>query len=154
MGIMFLVFVPTPYVDACTAWSFPSRWQRMFVGAAGMIFELVLRLALRVCLGEGHGPIRQLVDRATGVTTRCSSPRVTTIIFNANPLLRYDGYYMLSDWLEIPNLRQKSREYLMGLIKRHIFRIKSQQPLPPPGQRLAALSTASRRAFIASLSAW
>src|SRR6185503_19185772 len=59
----------------------------------------------------------------------------TTVIFNANPLLRYDGYYMLSDWLEIPNLQQKSKEYLLGLIKRHVFRIKSQQPLPPVGQR-------------------
>ena len=57
---------------------------------------------------------------------------VTTVIFNANPLLRYDGYYMLSDYLEIPNLQQKSREYMLGLIKRHVFRIKSQQPLPPP----------------------
>jgi putative peptide zinc metalloprotease protein len=60
----------------------------------------------------------------------------TTVIFNANPLLRYDGYYMLSDYLEIPNLQQKSKDYLLGLIKRHVFRIKSQQPLPPISQRL------------------
>jgi putative peptide zinc metalloprotease protein len=60
---------------------------------------------------------------------------VSTILFNANPLLRYDGYYILSDFLEIPNLRQKSMEYSLGLIKRHIFRVKEQQPLPPPGQR-------------------
>src|SRR5262249_2554449 len=59
----------------------------------------------------------------------------TTVLFNANPLLRYDGYYMLSDYLEIPNLQQKSKDYLTGLIKRHIFKIKSQQPLPPVGQR-------------------
>src|SRR5205814_2041650 len=61
---------------------------------------------------------------------------VTTVIFNANPLLRYDGYYMLSDFLEIPNLQQKSREYVLGIIKRHVFRIKSTQPLPPMGQRI------------------
>jgi putative peptide zinc metalloprotease protein len=60
----------------------------------------------------------------------------TTVIFNANPLLRYDGYYMLSDFLEIPNLQMRSREYLMGLIKRHVWRLKLQQPLPPPGQRV------------------
>jgi putative peptide zinc metalloprotease protein len=60
---------------------------------------------------------------------------VSTIIFNANPLLRYDGYYMLSDFLEIPNLQQKSKEYALGLIKRHIFRVKATQPLPPPLQR-------------------
>src|SRR5205823_4523930 len=60
---------------------------------------------------------------------------VTTIVFNANPLLRYDGYYILSDFLEIPNLRQKSTEYTLGLIKRHVFRLKLQQPLPPSLQR-------------------
>jgi putative peptide zinc metalloprotease protein len=60
---------------------------------------------------------------------------VTTVIFNANPLLRYDGYYILADFLEIPNLQFRSQEYCMGLIKRHIFRIKARQPLPPPGQR-------------------
>jgi putative peptide zinc metalloprotease protein len=50
-------------------------------------------------------------------------------------LLRYDGYYILSDFLEIPNLRQKSTDYAIGLIKRHIFGVKLQQPLPPPLQR-------------------
>ena len=65
---------------------------------------------------------------------------VSTLIFNANPLLRYDGYYILSDVLEIPNLRQKSTEYSLGLIKRHIFRLKLQQPLPPVGQRFWLLT--------------
>ena len=65
---------------------------------------------------------------------------VSTVIFNANPLLRYDGYYILSDLLEIPNLRQKSTEYSLGLIKRHVFRLKLQQPLPPLGQRVWLLT--------------
>src|SRR5205085_4745181 len=59
----------------------------------------------------------------------------TTVVFNANPLLRYDGYYILSDFLEIRNLRQKSTEYTMGLLKRHVFRVKATQPLPPVLQR-------------------
>jgi putative peptide zinc metalloprotease protein len=67
---------------------------------------------------------------------------VSTIIFNANPLLRYDGYYILSDWLQIPNLRQRSVDYSMGLIKRHIFRVKASEPLPPPMQRVWLLSYA------------
>jgi putative peptide zinc metalloprotease protein len=61
---------------------------------------------------------------------------ITTVIFNANPLLRYDGYYILSDFLEIPNMRQKAAEYTLGLVKRHIFRVKMQQPLPPVKQRI------------------
>jgi putative peptide zinc metalloprotease protein len=76
----------------------------------------------------------------------------TTIVFNANPLLRYDGYYILSDFLEIPNLRQKSTEYSMGLIKRHLFGVKLQQPLPPVLQRFwlfaYAVSSSIYRAFV------
>ena len=133
MGIMFLVFIPTPYVDASTAWSFPSRWQRLFVGAAGMFTELffaaLMAFVWKVTSPETHPIINGMAYNAMLVAG------VSTVLFNANPLLRYDGYYMLSDFLEIPNLQQKSREYGYGLIKRHIFRIKQQQPLPPIKQR-------------------
>lgn len=137
MGIMFLVFIPTPYVDASTAWAFPSRWARMAVGAGGMIVELfVAALLCFVWVSTSPGvpifgiPVHELTSYVIFIAS------ITTVIFNANPLLRYDGYYMLSDYLEIPNLQMKSREYLMGLIKRHIWRLKLQQPLPPPWQRV------------------
>ncbi len=137
LGIMFLIFIPTPYVDASTAWAFPSRWQRIFVGAAGMIFELfVAALCAFVWLNTTPGvpwlgmPVNELAYNAMLIAS------VSTIIFNANPLLRYDGYYILSDYLEIPNLQKKSSEYVLGLFKRHIFRVKQQQPLPPIRQRI------------------
>ncbi|HYO10057.1 MAG TPA: efflux RND transporter periplasmic adaptor subunit [Tepidisphaeraceae bacterium] len=137
MGLMLLVFIPTPYVDASSAWAFPSRWQRMFVGAGGMVVELFLAaIAAFIWMNTTPGvpimglPINELACDAIMIAG------FTTVIFNANPLLRYDGYYMLSDWLEIPNLQQKSKDYLLGLIKRHVFRVKSQQPLPPVSQRL------------------
>src|SRR5688572_25665118 len=131
LGIMFLVFVPAPYVDASSAWSLPSKWQRIFVGAGGMIFELfVAAICAFVWLYTAPGT---LVSQLAYNTMFIAS--VSTIIFNANPLLRYDGYYILSDWLEIPNLRQKSQEYTFGLIKRHVFRVKSPIPLPPVPQR-------------------
>jgi len=148
MGIMFLVFVPTPYVDASTAWSFSSRWARMFVGAGGMIIELFVAsiLAFVWTYTRSGTLIHSLSFNVMLIAS------ATTIIFNANPLLRYDGYYILSDFLEIPNLQQKSREYLMGLIKRHIFRIKSQHPLPPVGQRvllfLYAIASGIYRVFV------
>jgi putative peptide zinc metalloprotease protein len=132
LGVMFLVFIPTPYVDASTAWAFPNKWHRIFVGAAGMIVELfVASIAgfIWYFTGDINSVIAQLAFNAMLIAS------VTTLVFNANPLLRYDGYYILSDFLEIPNLRQKSSEYSLGLIKRHIFRIKSPQPLPPPLQR-------------------
>ncbi len=131
LGIMFLVFIPTPYVDASAAWAFPSRWQRMFVGAAGMIVELFVASVLAICwVFIRHDTLPgQLMYNAMLIAS------VSTLVFNANPLLRYDGYYILSDFLEIPNLRQKSTEYAMGLVKRHVFGVKANQPLPPVGQR-------------------
>jgi putative peptide zinc metalloprotease protein len=138
MGIMFLVFIPTPYVDASTAWAFPSKWARMFVGAAGMIVELFFAaIMVFVWLNTSEDTlVNQLACNAILIAS------VSTVIFNANPLLRYDGYYMLSDYLEIPNLRQKSTEYSLGLIKRHVFRVKQQQPLPPVRQRFWLFSYA------------
>ncbi|MGB7160075.1 MAG: efflux RND transporter periplasmic adaptor subunit [Tepidisphaeraceae bacterium] len=132
MGIMFLVFIPTPYVDASTAWAFPSRWARMFVGAAGMIVELFVA-AIMAFVWLNTNPTSLLNQLAYNTMLIAS---VSTLIFNANPLLRYDGYYMLSDFLEIPNLQRKSSEYLLGLVKRHVFRVKATQPLPPPWQRV------------------
>lgn len=148
LGIMFLVFVPTPYVDASTAWSFPNKWERVFVGAAGMIVELFFAslMAFIWVHTTDTSLINQLAFNAMLVAS------VTTIIFNANPLLRYDGYYILADFLEIPNLRQKSSEYALGLIKRHIFGIKLQQPLPPVLQRFwlftYAIASTAYRTFI------
>jgi len=132
MGIMFLVFIPTPYVDASSAWSFPSRWKRMFVGAAGMIVELFVAALCAIFWANGRDGelVTQLAYNAMIIAS------VSTVLFNANPLLRYDGYYMLSDFWEIPNLQQKSTEYALGLIKRHVFRVKQFNPLPPPLQRL------------------
>lgn len=137
MGITFLVFIPMPYVDTSGAWGFASRWQRIFVGAAGMIFELlVAALCCFVWLGTTPGvpwcgiPVNELAYNAMLIAS------VSTLLFNANPLLRYDGYYILSDFLEIPNLHQRAAEYLLGLIKRHVFRLDQQGPALSPGQRL------------------
>jgi putative peptide zinc metalloprotease protein len=150
LGLMLLVLVPTPYVDASSAWAFPSKWQRIFVGAGGMIIELFFA-ALCAFVWRYTNPatypiINELAYNAMFIAS------VSTIMFNANPLLRYDGYYILSDVLEIPNLRQKSTEYAMGLIKRHIFSLKLSQPLPPPGQRvwlfIYAVASSIYRVFV------
>jgi putative peptide zinc metalloprotease protein len=149
LGIMFLVFIPTPYVDASTAWAFPNKWHRIFVGAAGMIVELFFASLMSfvwMSTGDINSVVAQLAFNAMLIAS------VTTLVFNANPLLRYDGYYILSDFLEIPNLRQKSSEYALGLVKRHIFRVKLQHPLPPPLQRFwlftYAILSSIYRAFV------
>ena len=149
LGIMFLVFIPTPYVDASTAYQFPSRWKRIFVGAAGMIVELFAASILAIVwwnIGNKNSLPAELCYNAMLIAS------VSTLVFNANPLLRYDGYYILLDFLEIPNLRQKSTEYAMGLIKRHVFGVKATQPLPPVGQRFwlfsYAVSSSIYRVFV------
>ncbi len=147
LGVMFLVFIPTPYVDASSAWSFPSKWAKMFVGAGGMIIELfVAAIMAFIWAKTAPGTIHDLAYNTMLIAS------VSTVGFNANPLLRYDGYYILSDYLEIPNLRQKAQEYAMGLIKRHLFGVKSQQPLPPVGQRvwlfIYAIASGIYRVFV------
>ena len=134
LGIMFLVFIPAPYVDASSAWALPSRWARMFVGMGGMVFELFVAALLAFVWIQTHNGSYPLVHQLAYNAMLIAS--VTTVIFNANPLLRYDGYYILSDLLEIPNLSQKAKDYTLGIIKRHVFGVKSSLPLPPPGQRV------------------
>ena len=116
MGVMFLVFSPLPYVDASTASAFPSKWQRIVVGAGGMMAELFLAsLALVVWLAAEPGLVRSLAYNVVLIAG------ISTVLFNGNPLLRYDGYYMLADFLEIPNLYQRSRTYLGYVCERYLF---------------------------------
>jgi putative peptide zinc metalloprotease protein len=128
MGVMLLVVSPLPYVDASSASAFPSKWQRIVVGAAGMLVELFLAaLALFVWLAAEAGVLRTVAYNTILVAG------ISTVLFNANPLLRYDGYYMLSDFLEIPNLYTRSRSYLAYLCERYLF--GHQEAETPPASR-------------------
>jgi len=128
MGVMLLIVSPLPYVDASSASAFPSKWQRIVVGAAGMLVELFLAaLALFVWLAAEPGVLRTVAYNTILVAG------ISTVLFNANPLLRYDGYYMLSDFLEIPNLYTRSRSYLAYLCERYLF--GHQEAETPPASR-------------------
>ncbi|MBL8481909.1 MAG: peptidase M50, partial [Rhodocyclaceae bacterium] len=116
LGVMFLVLAPVPYVDASASSAFRGKWQRMGVGAAGIIVELFLAaLALFVWLAVEPGIVRAMAFNVMLIGG------VSTVLFNGNPLLRFDGYYILSDYLEIPNLAQRSGQYLGYLVKRYAF---------------------------------
>lgn len=107
MGLMLLVFTPCLYCNVSDSWMLPNKWQRVFIGAAGMYVELILAsIATFVWWYSSPGFVNYL---ALAVVFICS---VSTVVFNGNPLLRFDGYYILMDILEIPNLRQKSTEVL------------------------------------------
>ncbi|MCE9556494.1 MAG: biotin/lipoyl-binding protein [Planctomycetes bacterium] len=103
IGFMMLVLTPCMYCDVTDSWMLKSKWQRAAIGAAGMYVELIIAsLATFVWWFSSPGLTNNLM---LSVMFVCS---VSTVVFNANPLLRYDGYYILADLLEVPNLRQKA----------------------------------------------
>ncbi len=107
MGVMLLVFTPCLYCNVSDSWMLPNKWQRVFIGAGGMYVELILAsIATYLWWFSEPGVLNFL---SLSVMFICS---VSTVVFNGNPLLRFDGYYILMDIIEIPNLRQKSTEVL------------------------------------------
>lgn len=107
MGVLMLVLTPCLYCNVSDSWMLPNRWRRAAIGAAGMYVEIVLAsLATYLWWFSEPGPLNFVCLNIMFVSS------VSTILFNANPLLRYDGYYILSDLIEIPNLRQKASTIL------------------------------------------
>lgn len=131
MGIMLLVLSPVPYVDASASSAFSNKWQRAIVGAAGMIVELVLAaIAVYVWVSVEPGSVRTVAYNTILIAG------ISTVVFNANPLLRFDGYYILADFLEIPNLRQRANTYLGYVCERYLFgRDDAQPPHATSGER-------------------
>jgi putative peptide zinc metalloprotease protein len=135
MGVMLLIFTPVPYMDATSSWAFRSRWQRALVGAAGMIVEVFLAaLAALVWANTGPGTINSLAYNVIFIAS------VSTILFNINPLLRFDGYYILSDLLEIPSLHTRSTRQLRHLCEYHLFGY-TKSTSPARSSRESALLT-------------
>ena len=107
MGVMFLVLTPCLYCNVSDSWMLPNRWHRAAIGAAGMYVELVLAsICTFIWWFTEPGLLNYICLNVMFISS------VSTVMFNANPLLRYDGYYILSDVLEIPNLRQKASTIL------------------------------------------
>lgn len=116
IGIMLLVFFPVPYVDASAAAACPDKGQRMLVGAAGILVELFLAaLAMLVWAMAEPGVLRSLMFNVMLIAG------VSTLLFNGNPLLRFDAYYVLADWLEIPNLGHRANQQLGYVVKRYLL---------------------------------
>jgi putative peptide zinc metalloprotease protein len=116
MGITLLVFTPIPYVDATAAWALRERWKRIAVGLAGMIPELfVAGVAALIWANTGPGVLNSVCYNAMIVAS------VSTIVFNLNPLLRFDGYYVLADLTDSPNLQPRSVRHLLHLVERYAF---------------------------------
>lgn len=119
-GISLLLFVtPLAYVDASSSIRFPSKWHRILVAAAGILGEfLIAAIALMVWASVSPGVLGSVLHQVVVIST------VTTLLFNANPLMRFDGYYIAADLLEISNLYTKGQKATNYLWKRWILGIK------------------------------
>jgi putative peptide zinc metalloprotease protein len=123
LGVIVLVLLPVPYVEASASTTFRSKYQRAMVGAAGVAVELfIAALAFYLWLIAEPGTVRAVLFNIMVIAG------VSTLIFNGNPLLRYDAYYILSDLIEIPNLAARSLRYWSYLLERYLFGAKDLDP--------------------------
>lgn len=138
IGVMFLVLTPCLYCNVSDSWMLPNRFHRAAIGAAGMYFEIVIAsFATYIWWFSEPGPLNYVCLNIMFVSS------VSTILFNANPLLRYDGYYILSDLMEVPNLRQKATSILSRKLAWWCLGLEEpeDQFLPKRNQALFALYT-------------
>lgn len=123
MGAMFMMGTPCAYVDASSSWSFSRRWPRVVVGLGGMYFEsLAAIIATFVWASTGPGVVNSIMHQVIVLAS------VVTIGFNINPLMRYDGYYILGDLLGLPNLRQMAIKRVQGLAKHYLLGLPKPNP--------------------------
>ena len=141
LGVMILVFTPCLYCNVTDSYRFPDKRRRAAVGAAGIYVELLLAsLAVFIWRMSEPGLLHQL---CLGVMTVCS---VSTVVFNGNPLMRYDGYYILSDLVEVPNLAERCNAVVRNAVLKLFSREQADRdPLLPVRRRgwYAAYAVAS-----------
>ena len=125
MGILLMCLSPALYANVTDAWTVADKWKRIIISFAGIYVELcIAAISTFVWWYTPHLPVVNNI--AMCLMVLCS---VSTVVFNANPLMRFDGYYILADWLEIPNLRDRANKFLNGLFLSKALGIEA----PPEG---------------------
>ncbi len=126
-GIGFMFFAPSPYVDVTGLWSVPNRWLRVLVSGAGMLFEITLAAVAMICACSIDNPsVKYLCFSVASLGT------FTTLAFNGNPLMRYDGYYILIDIIDRPNLWQDASHSMKAYLSNWICRMHSSHSWSVP----------------------
>lgn len=124
VGLMVMMLVlPFPYCDTSSAWRFPQVWKRVVVSAGGILFETTVAALAAVVWARTDEPNVRAVCYNIMIISG-----VTTLVFNLNPLLRYDGYYMLSDLTGTANLWQRSRDLWRFLVEKFVFKSAGASP--------------------------
>ena len=112
-GVLMLLLVPLPFVDVTASWLNPSKFRRMLVSAAGMMAELAVAAVALLVWQRTDSPVL-----AEAMVATATAAAIVTVLFNANPLMKFDGYYLLADWLEMPNLSGRAHAVVKGLLGR------------------------------------
>jgi putative peptide zinc metalloprotease protein len=129
-GTILVLFAPIGYVDATSAWRFASKWQRMHTAAAGMYVEFFIAgIAAWVWQAGDAGLVNHLAWNVVVIAS------VTTLLFNANPLMKFDGYYLFADYVEIPNLYVEGQRFVKYLFRRFMLGIDARLPDRPRRER-------------------
>lgn len=125
MGLAFVLGAPCAYVDASSAWKLSNPWHRIGISMGGMFAESFLAaIALIVWVGAEEGLVRTVAQNVVVLAT------AVTVLFNINPLMKFDGYYVLADLIREPNLRARSSNELARLGRKLL-----KLPVPPAGRR-------------------
>lgn len=129
MGFMLLYFQPAFFANVNDAWTFPDLRARLAVTAAGSWIEAVVASIAGIVwwIAEPGTLVSQVSLLAFLVGG------VFSALTNANPLMPLDGYFALSDWLEIPNLRHRALAHIGWIVRRHVLRL--ELPMPPASER-------------------
>lgn len=136
-GIVFIVFAPMPYVDVTSSWRMDSKWKRILIAAAGMYAEVFLAAIAAIVWAGTFDPLIQ--QHCVNIIVTAT---LVTLMFNANPLMRFDGYYMLTDVTEMPNLATHGRQWMSYFMRRYFMGIKVACPQWPEGKHWAVVSYA------------
>ena len=134
-GFVLAMFTPLAYVDASSSWSFRSRWHRIHTAAAGIYIELLIAsVAMLVWSRSDSALIRHILQNVIIMAS------VSTLVFNLNPLMKFDGYYILSDLLQIPNLMIQSTQTVQDIARRLIFGESRSAPTTIGQQRIVLIT--------------
>ncbi len=154
MGVMLLVFTPTLYCNVSDSWMLPNKWQRIAISAAGMYVELILAsICTFLWWFSQPGLFHSLCLNTVLI---CS---LGTVLLNGNPLLRYDGYFILADLIEVPNLKAQSSAALRRMLARYCLGLElPSQRLTPSGRQgwlvLYAIASGLYRVVVVVLVLW
>jgi putative peptide zinc metalloprotease protein len=125
-GVALILLAPLAYIDVTSSWRLASKWQRIVTAAAGMYAELlVAAVAAIVWSRTPAGPAHCLAFNVA------MTAGITTLLFNGNPLVRFDGYFILSDLLDVPNLYSASQQYVLDWIQKHVLGCRVPVPAWP-----------------------